>query len=111
MATGSWSRQACRTAKSEDDNSKLGKTKPIFILFSHNTHVWQNNLQSNGQHPSMPSSGPFLLLSMLTAVVATLFSAPPRAANQEGLEDTWIKVPQIQPVIYANMQRDVEALK
>ena len=55
----------------------------------------------------MPSSGWFLLLSMLKAVVVTLFSAPPRAANLEGLDDTWIKVMQIQPVICANMQRDV----
>jgi hypothetical protein len=29
--------------ESEDDESKLSKTKPVFILVSCNTHVWQND--------------------------------------------------------------------
>jgi hypothetical protein len=48
---------------------------------------------------------------MLKVVVAILFSVLPRAANQGGLDDTWIKVTQNELVIYANMQRDVGALK
>jgi hypothetical protein len=96
-------------SESEDDDSKLSKTKPVFILVSRNTYIWQIDLRRNGQPPSMPSSGRFLLLSMLKAVVATLFSAPPRAANRGGLDDTWIKVTQIRPVICANMRRDVGA--
>ena len=68
-------------SKSEDSDSELSKTKPVFILASHNTHVWQNNFRRNGQHQSMPSSSQFLLLSMLKVIVAILFSAPPGAAN------------------------------
>ena len=37
-------------SESEDSNSELSKTKPVFILASRKTHVWQNDLQSNGQH-------------------------------------------------------------
>src|SRR6202050_3757150 len=62
-------------SESKDSDSELSKTKPVFILASRNTHVWQNYSQRNGQHRSMPSSGQFLLLSMLKVVVALLFSA------------------------------------
>ena len=34
-------------SKSEDDDNKLNKTKPVFILVSHNTHVSQIDLQRN----------------------------------------------------------------
>jgi len=68
-------------SKSKDSNSELSKTIPVFILASRKTHVWQNNLQSNRQHQSMPSLGQFLLLSMLKVVIAILFSVLPGAAN------------------------------
>ena len=92
--------------ESEDDESELSKTKSVFILVSRNTHFWQNGSPRNGQHPYMPSSGQFRLLSMLKAVVATLFSVLPRAANRGGLDDTWIKVIQTRPVICTNTRRD-----